>query len=460
MHGEWLLAPPSSGRAVTKARGGPTVSMTLRILLAATSLSLGAAPVYATSPVTRVSVSATGAQGNGESYNPGWHPSGCCVVFYTQANNLFAAPPPNPTATQVAMVNLSTGAVTNMAPGIAVPGPAAINTYNCTLCKTHPVFSANGKKLAFYAEAANGLDPTDTGPFIDVFVQTVATGAVVRMSGPHGIVGNNSSYVPLITANGANAGFLSTATNLLPGVTTRPLSLFTVNLKTNALTLASTTASGTSLNGGVAEPSFSPGGTRIAFGTNATDIAPMPLGSTNIFTRGISGGAYTVISKTASGVIGNGISTHPRWSNDGTMMAFQSNATAFGGDGVTPQIYIKNLKTGTLTLVSTNAAGTPGNGASDHPAFSPDGTQLALDTAATNFAPGTAAGTNQVAVKNLTTGAMTVISVTPAGVPGDANSNHPQWSPDGTMIAFGSSSDDLVPGDTNRKQDIFVAPAP
>lgn len=434
--------------------------MKIRLLLAATALTLGATPLCATSPVTRVSVSATGAQGNGESYNPGWHPSGCCVVFYTQATNLFAAPPPNPTATQVAMVNLATRTVTNMAPGTAVPGPAAINTYNCTPCKTHPVFSGDGKKLAFYAEAANGLDPTDTGPFIDVFVQTVATGAVVRISGPHGIVGNNSSYVPIITAAGTIAGFVSTATNLLPGVTTRPVSLFTANLKTNALTLASTTATGTSLNGGVAEPSFSPGGTRIAFATNATDIAPMPPGSTNIFTRGISGGAYTLISKTGSGVIGNGLSTHPRWSADGTMMAFQSNATAFGGDGVTPQIYIKNLHTGTLTLVSTDARGNPGNGASDHPAFSPDGTKLALDTAATNFAPGTVAGTNQVAVKNLITGAMTIISVTPAGAPGDSNSNHPQWSPDGTRIAFGSSSDDLVPGDTNRKQDIFIAPAP
>jgi Tol biopolymer transport system component len=411
-------------------------------------------------PITRVSVSATGAQGTNESYNPGWHPSGCCVVFYTQAPNLFATLPPNPTATQVALVNLATGAVTNMAPGTAVPGPAAINTYNCTLCKTHPVFSADGTLLAFYGEAANGWDPTDTGAFIDVFVETVATGAIVRISGPNGIVGNNSSYVPLLTPNGTLAAFLTEATNLLPGVTYRPQSLFAVDLATRGLTLLSVNASGTSQDGGVAEPSFSPSGTQIAYGSNATDLAPVPVGSTNIFVRSVAGGAATLISTTQAGAIGEALSTHPQWSPDGTRIAFQSDSVAFGGDGVTPQIYVKNLQTGALTLVSTTAKGLVGNGASDHPVFSPDGTKLAMDTAATNFALGTPAGTNQVAVKNLKTGALTVVSVTPAGAPGDGNSNHPQWSPNGKMIAFGSSSDNLVAGDTNRKSDVFVVGAP
>jgi Tol biopolymer transport system component len=167
-----------------------------------------------------------------------------------------------------------------------------------------------------------------------------------------------------------------------------------------------------------------------------------------------------LISTTAAGVPGEALSTHPQWSPDGTRIAFQSDSVAFGGDGMTPQIYVKNLQTGTLTLVSTTAKGVVGNGASDHPAFSPDGTKLAMDTAATNFALGTTAGTNQVAVKNLKTGALTVVSVTPAGAPGDGNSNHPQWSPNGKMIAFASSSDNLVAGDTNRKSDVFVVGAP
>ena len=423
-------------------------------------LATAAFAVCGAGPVSRISVSANGVQGNNESYNPVWHPSGCCVAYYTQATNLFASPAPNPTATQVAMVNLDTGTVTNMAPGIAVPGPAAINTYNCTWCKTRPMFSADGTKLVFYAEAANGLDPTDTGRFIDIFLETVATGAVTRISGPGGIVGNNSSYVPMITPDGSTAAFITYATNLLPGMSYRAAPLVTANLATGALTMISLTAKGKQENGGIAEPAISPDGTQIAYGTDATNLAVTPYHSTNIYIRNIAGGPPMLISTTASGTIGNGLSTHPAWSADGTMVAFQSSATTFGGDGTTPQVYIKNLQTGTLTLVSTDASGNPGNGASDHPQFSPDGTQLAMDTMATNFASGTAPGTIQVTVKNLTTKTMTVLSVSPSGVPGDGNSNHPQWSPDGTEIVFASSSDNLVPGDTNRKQDIFLVAAP
>jgi len=423
-----------------------------------------AAAMFAVAPafaqVRLVSVSAAGVSGKSDSYNPNWHPSGCCVVFYTQATNIFASPPPNPTATQIAMVNLSTGVVTNMAPGVAVTTPDAINTYKYVPCKTPPIFSADGTQLVFYAEAANGIDPTDTGTYIDAFIENVTTGQITRMSAPNGIQGNGSSYSPLIAANGQTAAFVTLAHNLIPGLRYDGNALMIYNVASGAVRLGSLTQGGVPVKGGIDQPQFSPDGTEIVYGTNAPNLVPTPAGSTNIFIQSLSGAAPILVSQTASGVIGNGLSTHGRFSPDGTQVLFQTNSTSLGGNGVTLQVYVKNLQTGALTLISTDVNGVAGNGNSDHAEMSPDGTMVVMDTAATNFAAGTPTGSNQIAVKDLVTGTMSVVSVSPTGAPGTGNSNHPHWSPDGTMITFGSSSSNLVPGQVIHQQGVFVVPAP
>ena len=49
-----------------------------------------------------------------------------------------------------------------------------------------------------------------------------------------------------------------------------------------------------------------------------------------------------------------------------------------------------------------------------------------------------------------------LISVSSAGVQGNQDSERPAMSADGRFVAFGSLSDNLVPGDTNTRSDIFV----
>jgi hypothetical protein len=49
-----------------------------------------------------------------------------------------------------------------------------------------------------------------------------------------------------------------------------------------------------------------------------------------------------------------------------------------------------------------------------------------------------------------------LVSVTSAGVQGNQDSERPSVSADGRFVAFGSLSDNLVPGDTNGRSDIFV----
>jgi dipeptidyl aminopeptidase/acylaminoacyl peptidase len=115
--------------------------------------------------------------------------------------------------------------------------------------------------------------------------------------------------------------------------------------------------------------------------------------------------------------------------------------------------------------VSHNAAGTGGgNGPSTAPAFSPDGSQIAFRSSAANLVAGVS-DTNKaddVFVHDLGTGAMTGVTVTPAGTTGDgaAAPFTPRWSPDGTRLLFTTAAGDLGPVDTNGFEDLYsVEPA-
>lgn len=65
-------------------------------------------------------------------------------------------------------------------------------------------------------------------------------------------------------------------------------------------------------------------------------------------------------------------------------------------------------------------------------------------------------GPSDVYLYDRTTGKTESISAGPFGTPGNGSSSGPSISADGRYVAFASSSDNLVPGDTNHRSDIFV----
>lgn len=402
-----------------------------------------------------------GVQGNGDSYVSGWDPTGCCVLFYTDATNLFAKRDPN-AATYIASANISTGVVTDLAVGTPT-GLVGRVLFPCTLCLTRPEYTASRSALIFYAQAANGLVPGDTGTNMQVYLKTKATGAVTEITAPGGVPGNGDSLTPIIAANGAVAAFTTYATNLLPGVTYRTPALFTYTPASGALALAGVPANGVKSNGGIGTPSFSPDGTMLLWATNATNVVPMPAGSANIVMAPVTaapGTVPTLISTTAAGVPGDGNSTHPIMSPSGRYVAFESDAPAFGGDGVTYQVYIKDLVSGALTLASTTASGVAGNGSTTHAQWSPDGKQLVMDSNAVNLTGANPTASTQIIVKNLMTGHVLCLSLNTSGVPGSGASTHPHFSPSGKYVAFAGRAPDLVTGDTNNRADVFIVPVP
>jgi Tol biopolymer transport system component len=101
-------------------------------------------------------------------------------------------------------------------------------------------------------------------------------------------------------------------------------------------------------------------------------------------------------------------------------------------------------------------AGAGGNGHSFEPALSAGGRFVAFWSCADNLVPGDTNGFIDVFVRGRQTGTTRRVSIGPGGVQANGRSNSPTISADGRFVAFFSGASNLVPGDTNGSDDIFV----
>lgn len=322
-----------------------------------------------------------------------------------------------------------------------------------------PVWSPDGTRIAFRSTATN-LVPGDTNGYADIFVKTLSSGAIERISlDALGAEANNTSESPVWSPDGTQIAFSSWATNLVADDTNGYADVFVKTLTSGAVERISVDVAGRQANGNSKSPAWSPDGSLIAFTSDASNLVPVDTFYwTDIFLKSLSTGAVQLVSTDSSGfqALGNAIS--PVWSPDGTRIAFWSWAAnlVLGDTNGMSDVFVKDLTSGEMERVSVNSAGTQGDGNSGSPKWSPNGTQIAFRSSATNLVRGDTNGWNDVFVKTLTSGAVQRVSVTSAGTQGDGVSSDPAWSPDGTMIAFSSSSSNLVRDDTFFWNDVFV----
>jgi len=152
-------------------------------------------------------------------------------------------------------------------------------------------------------------------------------------------------------------------------------------------------------------------------------------------------GDLTLASTSDSGTKGNSISYAASLSADGTKVAFQSAATNLD-DGDTDafnDIYVKDLTTGTVTLASTSDTDVKGNGHTYGSSLSADGTKVAFYSNASNLGEGDTDANSDIYVKDLTTGALTLASTSDTGLKANNGGVRPSLSADGTAVAFYSS---------------------
>jgi Tol biopolymer transport system component len=138
---------------------------------------------------------------------------------------------------------------------------------------------------------------------------------------------------------------------------------------------------------------------------------------------------------------------------DGTKVVFVTSAGDLGPTDTNGRadVYIRDLTTGTATLVSVNAAGTDaGDGASEVAKLSADGTKVAFRSGATDLLP-TPTRPGAIYVRDLVAGTTTLATPNAAGTDAaDGWINDFELSPDGTKVLWPTNADDLGPNDHDR----------
>jgi Tol biopolymer transport system component len=174
---------------------------------------------------------------------------------------------------------------------------------------------------------------------------------------------------------------------------------------------------------------------------------------------GLAGTAHAApsterVSVNSAGIQGNNHSGHPSLSSDGSQVAFSSVATNLAGGISLGQVYVRDKLRGATELVSM---GQPlPNGRALSPSISNDGRFVAFQSRASNLVTGDTNDADDIFIKDRVTGSVLRASRSSSGVQGNAASSDPAISPDGRYVAFVSSASNLVSGDTNNSGDIFV----
>ncbi len=169
-------------------------------------------------------------------------------------------------------------------------------------------------------------------------------------------------------------------------------------------------------------------------------------------------GATVRASVATGGAQGNGRSFVPAISADGRFAAFYSDASnlAAGDTNGARDVFVHDRQTGETTRVSIDSSGVEANGDSFAPAISGDGRFVVFSSAASNLVSGDTNGADDVFVRDRQATTTTRVSLAPGGAEGNGGSSAPSISSDGRYVAFLSDASNLVPDDTNANRDVFV----
>jgi len=421
---------------------------------------------------------------------------------------------------------LGASVVVALTVGPAVDAGAAAGTFGSTTTRVSvksneaqvfspsslSAMSLDGNFVAFVSSAQN-LVTGDTNGQPDVFLRNRVAGTTSRVSvGSGGNQANGPSDLPSISRDGRYVAFFSMATNLVSGDTNGRSDIFVRDVVAGSTRRVSVASSGGQANGDSAFPSISDNGQQIAFSSAASNLVSGDgNGLQDIFVRDLAAGTTRRVSVSSAGAGGNGPSSTPAISGNGDVVAFVSDATnlAPGDTNGSPDVFARVRSTNTTQLVSVGAGGVPADSLSADPVLSRDGRYVAFDSSATNLVPGDTngfqdifvrdrlAGTTQLVSawpsgtaanrlstapdisengqivvfvsqlsdagaltnvyrRNLGTGITKLASVGLSGQPANSNSFAASVSPDGQHVGFTSTATNLVAGDTNNQQDVFI----
>jgi Tol biopolymer transport system component len=320
--------------------------------------------------------------------------------------------------------------------------------------------SGNGRYVVF-ASLARNLVPGDTNLAEDIFVRDRRLGLTRRVSvGQSGQQGNGASIIPSMSADGRYVAFISDATNLVAGDTNNSADIFVRDVVAGTTRRVSVGPGGVQANGDSGFPSVSRDGQHVAFHSAASNlVAGDTNGTFDVFVRDLPTNTTQRVSLGPAGVQGDDASTLPAVSGNGRFVAFISDATNLVADDNNGfrEAFVRDRLTGTTQRASVGPGGVEADNITvNRPAISANGRFVGFDSSASNLVSGDTNNLQDIFVRDLQAQATSRVSVGAGGTESNGISISPKLSSNGRFVSFESDATNLVAADTNGVVDVFL----
>ena len=319
--------------------------------------------------------------------------------------------------------------------------------------------SADGRLVVFASDASN-LAPGDTNGVGDVFLRDRSTGTTERLSvSSSGAQANGESLYPAITPDGRFVSFTSLASNLVAGDTNNAGDIFVRDRLAGTTERVSLATGGSEGNAISASSHISNDGRFVAFQSFASNLVPGDTNGVNdVFIRDRANGTTERVSVATNGAQGDNHSGFASLSGDGRYVAFQSYATTLvaGDTNGVADAFIRDRATGTTERVSVASTGAQGDEDCLYTAIPNDGRYVLFESSATNLVANDTNSLSDVFIHDRRLATTERMSVSSTGSQAAGMSHLGALSPDARYVVFSSSADNLVSGDTNASDDIFI----
>jgi hypothetical protein len=177
-----------------------------------------------------------------------------------------------------------------------------------------------------------------------------------------------------------------------------------------------------------------------------------------VFVRDRQSGGTELACVTSAGAHANGDTRAPASSADGRFLAFESAATNLVANDTngSHDVFLRDRDDGTTARVSVDTGGGQVVGDSFNPSVSADGRLVVFVSSSAQLVSGDTNGSDDVFLRDRIAATTQRVSVDSAGAPANGQSADAWISADGSRVAFMSIAGNLVPGDTNGTWDVFV----
>jgi hypothetical protein len=196
----------------------------------------------------------------------------------------------------------------------------------------------------------------------------------------------------------------------------------------------------------------------VAFETDAVLVPEDTNQTHDCYLKDVETGGIYLCSQGTDGGIALLSASYPRLSGDGRFVSFET-VSALEPEDLNPwlDVYLRDWQAGLTELISVTPAGIAANGFSFSGDVSGDGRWVIFGSSAADLVVGDINGKDDLFLRDRLLGTTEIVSLSSSGAQGNGVSDQTATiSDDGRFIAFSSWATNFADGDNNASSDLFL----